>query len=30
MQGLASVLRTAFRDLRFTIEELVTEGDTVV
>ena len=29
MRGLATMLRTAFPDLRFTIEELVGEGDTV-
>ena len=29
MRGLATMLRTAFPDLHFTIEELVAEGDTV-
>ncbi len=29
MRGLATMLRTAFPDLHFTIEELVGEGDTV-
>jgi predicted ester cyclase len=29
MRGLATMLRTAFPDLRFTIEELVAEGETV-
>jgi predicted ester cyclase len=29
MRGLATMLRTAFPDLRFTIEDLVAEGDTV-
>ncbi len=29
MQGLATMLRTAFPDLHFTIEELVAEGETV-
>ena len=29
MRGLASMLRAAFPDLHFTIEELVAEGDTV-
>lgn len=29
IRGLATMLRTAFPDLRFTIEDLVAEGDTV-
>lgn len=29
MRGLITMLRTAFPDLRFTIEELIAEGDTV-
>jgi predicted ester cyclase len=29
MRALAGMLRTAFPDLRFTIEELITEGDLV-
>jgi predicted ester cyclase len=29
MRGLATMLRTAFPDLHFTIEDLVAEGDTV-
>jgi len=29
MRGLATMLRTAFPDLRFTIEELVAEGEVV-
>jgi steroid delta-isomerase-like uncharacterized protein len=29
MRGLATMLRTAFPDLHFTIEELVAEGETV-
>ncbi len=29
MRGLATMLRTAFPDLHFTIEELIAEGDTV-
>jgi predicted ester cyclase len=29
MRGLATMLRTAFPDLHFTIEELVADGDTV-
>jgi predicted ester cyclase len=29
MRGLATMLRTAFPDLHFTIEELIAEGDVV-